>query len=197
MRYDPLEIIANNSFLKYHSEHMDYICLHRSEFVNYKLYIITDCKDQFLVNPHNHRYNSFTTVLAGRIANVIFQRSLEGDHWFEYAFNTPLNGGAGFEFKDTAYLKQKSFTPYNVNESFSLIAEEVHTLVPLTDLVVLFQIQMEDTYNQPTKTFVKHNRALSLEGLYQKPTIPQVQMLLHEYWEGNEYDARLRNKVGI
>ena len=67
------EKMAEHSVLKHHADCLDYLCLHRSEDLTVKLYLIEkpeNTNSGFLVNPHSHRYAFSSIMLAGSLQHL-------------------------------------------------------------------------------------------------------------------------------
>lgn len=81
---------APNSVLNHHANGVDYLCLHRSPKLTLKLYLLDGAKNgnsNWLVHPHTHRYSFNSTVLAGAVRHVTFQRNKKRSDWVECRYN--------------------------------------------------------------------------------------------------------------
>jgi hypothetical protein len=169
-----LQSMLENSYRNFHAKGFDYICLHRSPKLTMKLYMFNgDCRKlPEVVNPHDHRYDFSTHVLAGRVANLNFAESVEGEVYNQFEYLTPLNGGEGFStFSKEVRLQKTSETEYLRDQSYNLSASDLHTISIRNNETVLLLTQKQSVLplTQSTKTFIKDtNQPPSLEGLYDR-----------------------------
>ena len=166
---------VENSFRNFHAKGMDYICIKRSPKLTMKLYVFEGDVSKLLevVNPHDHRYNFDTLVLAGRMQNMRYGISHLGAdryQWFEYL--TPLNGGSGFKWKQELGLKETFRETYAKGGAYRMLASEIHTIRMVENETVLLLRQYSDVVplGVPTMTFTRDKEPPSLSGLYERWT---------------------------
>lgn len=180
-----METVVSNSFRDYHVRGFDYICIKRSAVETVKLYFFDGdvSKIPEVVNPHDHRYDFKTTVIAGKSQNVWFSEASVsqaakdvGTVFNRFAYETPLLGGEGFTWVGETRLvetQRKSFKP---GHHYSMNYREVHTIRMMENETVLCLVQFEDRVarNTPTLTFTREEEAPSLTGLYKMFSPDQI-----------------------
>lgn len=181
MDEEKLTAIIENSFKNFHAKGLDYICTKRTPEHTRKFYFFDGDVSHLpeVVNPHDHRYDFKTTVLAGTMSNSLYKSDVKrGQVYNEFEWRTPLNGGDGFTFKKETRLLETSRTVYgDIGDNFyNSYAEHFHTIRMLTDNCVLMLDQYEDIVaaDKPTITFMRERQAPSLDGLYEKFTADEV-----------------------
>lgn len=179
-----LDTALAHSFRNFHAKGLDYICLQRGEDQTVKVYFLDGDVSRLpeVVNPHNHRYDFQTRVLAGALLDHVYQRVLETTpdamayHAFDYM--TPLNGGAGFTYHQPQFLRkigEDIITPNTRTDRVSRRFSDIHTITALEDQTVLLLVQGPDVVDlrDSTKTWVPARgdvvpEAPSLDGLYER-----------------------------
>lgn len=185
---DDIETIAANSFRNFHAKGLDYLCLQRSAMLTVKAYFYesADGRCPEIVSPHDHRYPFSTAVLSGRIGHFRYEEvgRFPGGSGVYQKFNwrTPLNGGSGFEWQQTARLKRRSIESYSKGESYWCDAAEVHTISILEPGTTLLLFQHADIVplGEPTVTFVHglEREPPSLSGLYDRMSVDHARKLI-------------------
>lgn len=182
--FDPIEVIVSNSFKDFHAKGMDYICVKRSPKLTIKYYMFTGFAAEApeVVAPHNHRYNFYTKVVAGGVANSKYQERAHGRVFNRFQYLTPLNGGDGFTFERETRLLRMSRRVYSRNWTYGMEAHELHTIQITEPETILRLRQYEDVMplDAPTHTFVVDAVAPSLSGLYSKFTADEVVKRLNQ-----------------
>lgn len=175
------EVIAN-SFKDFHSKGLDYICLRRSPVLTTKLYFFDGDVSKLpeVVNPHDHRYDFSTVCLSGCVENQWFEEHRDGARYETFSYNTPLNGGDGFEWIGTTRLRIKKRVLRGVGESYLMTYDELHTIRIAANDTVLMLSQYEDRVpvGEPTLTFTLDREPPSLSGLYGKLTADEIRSKL-------------------
>jgi len=173
------EIIAN-SYKNFHAKGMDYLCLKRTEWHTQKVYFLDGdvTKIPEVINPHNHRYDFRTQVLAGVMSNSEYIETEESDGkvYQEFEWRTPLLGGDGFTWKkETRLFETKRFF-YRKDGFYGMDARDFHTIRMHADQTVLLLDQWADIVpeDEPTITFVPDKTAPSLDGLYERFTADEI-----------------------
>lgn len=173
------EVIAN-SFRDYHVSGFDYLCLKRSPTETVKIYFFDGdvAKLPEVVNPHDHRYDFKTMVLAGASQNIWYEEAgpraagkNEGKIFERFAYDTPLLGGGGFVHVGQTRLVETSRRSYKAGQNYTMGFREVHTIRMLQNETILCLVQNEDRVkDRPTLTFTRHEEPPNLEGMYRKFT---------------------------
>lgn len=181
MLIDPLDEIIKNSYKNFHSRGLDYICLRRSRHLTQKYYFFDGDVTQIpeVVNPHNHRYDFETVVLAGEIKNSIWTETgeLGGDPYVRREWRTPLNGGNGFSGSEVCFLKEASAETYQAGSLYHCDADQIHTLSIQSSQAVALINQFVDVVpdDEPTQTYFRDaGSSLSLDGLYERFTRDEI-----------------------
>lgn len=173
-----------HSYKNLHVKGFDYLCLKRTDAHTRKVYFFDGKVSQLpeVVNPHDHRYHFDTTVLTGVMSNSIYEEDESGQVYNEFAWDTPLNGGAGFTWqKETRLLETKRFA-YRPGQKYQMHAEGT--------VIVLDQYLDVVPVGQPTRTFMLDKQPPALDGLYEKFTLEQLLERLEQY-------AKLCHKAGV
>lgn len=173
------------SFRDYHVKGFDYLCLKRTDRETVKVYFFDGEVSQLpeVVMPHNHRYDFLSTVLAGQVRNRLFQeydRDVYGADPYEcFDYSTPLNGGGGFRWRYTTWLKPALDLQYEAGEAYAMRAPDIHTIQIMAAQTVLMLIQYEDKVpvGEPTWAYQPDGdrSAPDLSGLYNPMTEAYVQ----------------------
>lgn len=171
-RLDPVEAIIKNSYKNFHTRGLDYICLRRSAHQTVKAYMFDGDENDLseVVNPHDHRYNFDSYVLAGEVRESKYIEAVDGSPVRKREWLTPLNGGQGFGDDTEAFLKKTSSSIYNQGARYSSRANEVHTLHILSGQSLVIITQHEDVLpiGVPTSTYFQGDDKPSLNGLYEQ-----------------------------
>jgi hypothetical protein len=176
MRGMDWKLSLKNSFKNFHAVGLNYICLHRSNYLTVKLYItepgVAHIDGQFLVNPHDHGYNFETHVLRGWMTNICFREKPlmvpdSGLRWHRFNYFSPLRGGDGFKLRHDCQLECESYKILQEGDSYYLTTEQIHTIqVAANERTVLLLLQYRDDPNKPfTRFFSRSDSAPSVEGL--------------------------------
>lgn len=196
MLYDPIETIIENSFKNFHSKGLQYLCLRRTPHLTQKVYFFEGDVSKLpeVVNPHDHRYDFETHVLAGTVENR-FYCSEQDPHspytHFMREWRTPLNGGTGFgDEAIPCFVKVVESNTYNSGQSYFCKATDIHTLQIHADQTVLLLNQFEDRKLRcrPTHTFFETDEKPVLTGLYEKFTADEIISLLRKLGLNNAVD---------
>lgn len=170
------EIIAN-SFKDYHVKGFDYICLRRSPVETVKLYFFDGDVSKLpeVVNPHDHRYDFRTMVVAGSSQNMWFEEHQRGRLYNKFLYKTPLLGGDGFTYDGEISLLEYRRETFGKDDRYFMRHDMIHTIRMLESETVLCLVQYEDKVedDKPTLTFIQ-DKAPSLSSLYNKFTPDQV-----------------------
>lgn len=178
-----LDQVIENSFKNFHAKGLDYICMKRSEDHTEKYYFFDGdfTKLPEVVNPHDHRYNFLTTVVAGKVDNMWWGENLSfldcdccTQVFQEFDWMTPLNGGSGFTWRGEKRLEFVGQHSYSPGQKYYMEAWEIHTIGFRADqsIIKLDQYKDEIPLDQPTKTYCMEEPAL--DGLYEKFTPDEV-----------------------
>lgn len=144
---DPAKMAAHSK-LNHHVNGMDYLCLHRSEKLTAKLYLIQEPRNQhsgYLVHPHSHRYSFGSVVLHGGLEHIRFERSFRkaiGD-WSEHRYDP--------DTKQLKWMRQvtldKTIERHEKGSSYWVEPHEIHTLrlAEGKGPVLIGLVQFEDT----------------------------------------------------
>lgn len=168
-----------NSYRNFHAKGLEYICLRRHPALTEKIYIFDGDVSKLpeVVNPHDHRYNFDTQVLAGAMENINYRRMASNDPFpctlfQEFEYMTPLNGGKGFVWKKPTTLRVASRQSIAKGESYALSSSCIHTIRMLENETVLLLRQYSDVVPLawPTTTFTLDREPPSLDGLYERWT---------------------------
>lgn len=176
-----IDTIIKHSFKDYHVKGFDYLCLHRSEDITIKLYLFDGdvAKASEVVNPHDHRYNFQTLVLAGTLVNLIFvpTRDVSYPEYATFAYRTPLNGGNGFSEVGRNFLRLSHSTKYSKTRFCTSRHDQLHTIRVGSSQTALLLYQGPDVLGmrEPTTTYVPPGKpAPSLSGLYNRFTRDEI-----------------------
>lgn len=166
-----IEEALAHSFKDYHVKGFDYICLRRGSDLTLKLYAFRGdvARAPEVVNPHDHRYDFRTHVLAGRLTNYLFVPCPGGTPYHRHNYKTLLNGGNGFTYAGRTHLRVDDYSVFGPSETCEMLAEQIHTIQVKPGTVLLLE-QYEDRRIEATSTFTKLREAPSLDGMYSRFT---------------------------
>src|SRR5687767_4086876 len=101
-----VELAIEHSYRDFHAKGLDYICVRRSDELTVKLYFFDGDTTKLpdVVHPHDHRYAFNSWVVVGRMQNSLYEESEAGQTFQRFSFDTPLNGGRGFEWRSEVRL---------------------------------------------------------------------------------------------
>ena len=182
--FDDLDTVVANSFFDFHSKGMDYVCLKRTDALTIKAYFFDE--DSFkdaaeVVNPHNHRYDFQTQVLAGQLIDFRFEvrdfAPLREDPYQQFSWHTPLNGGTGFQWWRSCWLEQIAMRRVRAGHHLFSPAETNHTIkVDRETVLLLYQFADKIPHHWATNTYVKgyDKEPPSINDLYRKPSTDEV-----------------------
>lgn len=181
-----LETALAGSFKNFHAKGLHYLCTFRSDQLTQKFYFFDGDVRKLpeVVNPHDHRYDFQTKVLAGSMIDYRYRPCAPstGQRFTGYEWRTPLNGGAGFSEPFEMNLKRTTSKTLASSEVYFTPAEVIHTIRPGADQTVIMLLQMEDKLplEEPTTTFVQgEGEAPSLDGLYERFTEGEIVELIN------------------
>jgi len=191
MIYDPIEVMARNSFSNFHTKGLDYLCVHRSEELTIKVYFFERGGQTApeVICPHDHRYPFHTQVLAGQSGHYRYSQHPVRRHMLpndmtryqKFDWRTPLLDGNGFEWIGEVDLERVAEERYETGQSYYCRADEIHTIAVNDDTVIMLY-QFADTVpiDVPTSTFVPgfDKEPSSLGGLYEHMAEDRVIQLL-------------------
>jgi len=178
-----MDEVIEHSFADFHVKGFDYINLHRSNAFTVKLYFFDNVDPALseIVHPHNHRYMFDTYILKGRIKNVeyIVADEATGKPYERFKFDTPLNGGAGFLWDRSVFLREIDERTYVSGANYFLDSTDIHTLRIPDIHTVICLLQYRDELGL-TETYCKDREPPSLDGLYTKPTADKVNQRIQQ-----------------
>lgn len=125
--------LAPHSRRNHHVNGMDYLCLHRTDGLTVKLYLVEEPKNPhsgYLVHPHSHRYAFGSIVLAGALEHHRFRATVPSDpdvslDWSRYRYNPDtgrLTKAGAFAFDEQSVEKHR------VGGTYWVGPDEIHTL---------------------------------------------------------------------
>ena len=154
------------TFKNFHVPGMHYINLQRSEDLTVKLYI-TDpqylkpvCKN-YLVSPHDHKYNFKTIVLSGWMRNITFEQDDNGTQWNTFKYYSPLckknkDNDVPVVSMGTTKMVEASNTLIPAQGSYMLSHRQVHTIaLPDNKPALLLLFQKRDEGKEFTSLFLE------------------------------------------
>jgi hypothetical protein len=174
-----IEDVIANSYRDFHAKGLDYICLSRTDELTVKFYFLDGdvSKIPEVVNPHDHRYEFDTTVIAGGMIDHRYKADEFGDIYQAFDYRTPLNNGDGFSFRQEERLSRYSSDFLERGASLHSNAVARHTIQMTSDQTILMLRQYCDVLplECPTSCWVrKGNPKPDTTGLYSKFTADQV-----------------------
>jgi hypothetical protein len=177
-RFD-VDDAVKNSFRDFHAKGFDYICIKRSPEETLKLYFFDGdvAKLPDVVAPHDHRYDFESYVVHGAMQNSLYDLHPRGEEYERFNFDTPLNGGKGFTWRDTVRVLEMKRTSYFAGHAYFIFAHEYHTIRILQAGTVLLLRQRADVMavGEPTSTFIQGSKEPPvLDGLYKRFTADQL-----------------------
>ena len=180
-----LALLKENSFRNFHAKGLDYLCFQRTDALTLKIYFFdSPPPDAQIVNPHDHRYDFSTAVIAGAVTDSIwrethesvpFSRPFARFHWM-----TPLLGGAGFTYAGLTTLKLDGSMRWERGQSWQTDHRAVHTLTNIIPGTILALEQRADRLpvGMPTHCYVRNDgqppQAPDLTGLYDRMDADQI-----------------------
>jgi hypothetical protein len=170
-----IEDMLAHSYRDFHVKGFDYICLKRSAEETIKIYVFGDGLANLsdVVNPHDHRYDFHTDVLAGCLVNKTYVPSHAGTPYRRLNYATPLNGGSGFSLAGMTALSEVSEWAFARGERCYMLAEQIHTIQVLPGTIL--KITQGPDRNVPvTSTFTRDAEIPNLDGLYNRFTEGQL-----------------------
>lgn len=178
-----LQSALANSYKNFHARGFDYLCLSRTPDLVRKVYFFGDIAPDAseIVNPHDHRYNFSTEVLAGSVINQIYRTCSAGQRgarrYTRWQYRTPLNGGSGFRFDDVYPLLMVNAHCYAEGERYNLSGDQIHTIAVKRDTVLLLE-QGPDQPLDCTFTYTPRERMPDhppeMTGLYERFTADEI-----------------------
>lgn len=172
-----IQEVLRNSYRNFHARGLDYLCLHRSPDLTVKVYFFDGQESQLahlpeIVMPHDHRYSFDTTVLRGRVTNMLYEEGKEGDTYQRFAWDTPLLGGAGFKHQRETRIGTREMNTYGRGSRWASRHDDIHTLRIHEQGTILILRQFEDCVpiGTPTVCYTRGEdpKAPSLSGLYEE-----------------------------
>jgi hypothetical protein len=173
-----LDQVLLNSYADFHAKGFDYLCLHRSPELTIKAYFFEGdvATAPEVVVPHDHRYGFTTQVLAGESINRRYQPVTEqepGAKPYEaFDYLTVLNGGNGFTWRQSVWLREKAVTPYVRGGGYASFCEDIHTIQILAPETALLLLQGPDKVPVGVPTTAYRPDGMreppSLSGLYRE-----------------------------
>lgn len=183
-----LEEVLRNSYCDFHAKGLDYLCLGRTAEQVHKVYFFDERQlNPEVVNPHDHRYDFTTRVLAGELVNWRYEETdLNDPHGVvheRFAWMSPLIGGNGFTWDSFRRIAQKSAELYSAGMSHSHMADELHTIGIAKAGTVVEITQGFDVVplDQPTYTYTKSLEPPFLSGLYRDMEVDRITELVELY----------------
>jgi hypothetical protein len=170
-----IEDALAHSYRDFHVKGFDYICLERGAERTIKLYAFADevANAGEVVNPHDHRYDFHTDVLAGHLANQVYVPAVEGMPYRRFNYATPLNGGSGFHLAGMTALREAGAFGFGPGERCYMVAEQIHT-IRVKPRTVVRLTQGPDRDIPVTSTYTRGSAAPALDGLYSRFTEGQL-----------------------
>lgn len=147
------------SYKNFHAKGLDYVCAAKTELGSYLKFYILDGDVTTLpevVNPHDHRYDFDTTVLAGEMIDRTYVRVPPGNEVGEvysaFDWDTPLLGGAGFTFREEVRLQESDPRRLTKGDHNRSLSTDTHTIKMSSDRVVMMLLQHPDVVPVGTPT---------------------------------------------
>lgn len=177
-----LATMADNSYCDFHAPGLDYLCLGRGPIQTTKAYFFDRMADADKpVMPHNHRYDFYTQVLAGRCTHARFRLCSPTDPspfkrtYRQRCWNSPLiDGGKGWDIPDAGRV---SLVPmreeYMPGEGYFVSAEEIHDIdVDRETVLLITQFPNRIPRELPTSTYfpIQMMSLPDISGLYNRMT---------------------------
>ena len=181
--YDQMmDHMIENSYQNFHVKGFDYLCLKRSPHLTEKVYFFDGdvAKLPEVVNPHDHRYNFETTVLAGEMSDISYRLLNEERKkkpgpgvvmpYHQFNWYSPLNGGEGAVYVRDVFLYEIRHINLRPGNCLRTNATNIHTIRIHTDQCVIKLKQYSDIipYDRPTRLFMNEKKPPDLNGLYER-----------------------------
>lgn len=181
--YDQMiDHMIENSYKNFHVKGFDYLCLKRSPHRTEKVYFFDGDVAHMpeVVNPHDHRYNFETQVLAGTMSDSSYRLLTElyrkkptrgkVQAYHQHKWYTPLNGGDGAEYVRDVFLHEFRRIMMNQADRLRTNATNIHTIRIHSDQCVLKLVQYSDVLplDMPTRLFMAEKQGPNLNGLYER-----------------------------
>ncbi len=137
--------MAQYSVANHHVNGLDYLCLHRSEKLTIKLYLMEKPENPnsgFLVNPHSHRYSFWSACLVGTLQHVRFAEDLTKADWMRMRYAPETRSGIC-----DAYIGLTSKVErIHEGDHYFVTSDEIHTLkmYPGSGPLLLGLVQFSD-----------------------------------------------------
>lgn len=143
-----VEFMKQFSTKRHHVDGLIYLCLKRTEDVTIKLYYIPEVVNtfhNFLVHPHNHRYEFTSTILYGEIDHVRFEKTYDTASLKRCQYDWKTRK---IIEKERCALKAISVENCKENMSYNVKTNEVHSISiikPSVIGIVQYQDELIDT----------------------------------------------------
>jgi hypothetical protein len=162
--------ILENSFKTYHVPGVTYINLHKEQDFRVKLYHIRAKIDSPLVSPHNHKYDFNTEVLYGEVRNCLF---MEIDTKNQYSNCSRYTCGDSGEIlpltgEVCALLPNMYWPIYKAGQSYFMSKNNIHTIIPLTQDVVLLIREYKKQSDFSDVYMGEKNYSVNTKPVYEK-----------------------------
>ena len=182
---EQVQHVREHSYKDFHVKGFDYICLKRSPEFTCKVYFFNGDVSKLpeVVNPHDHRYQFQTRVLAGSMMDYRFVKDPGGDVYQAFDYMTPLNGGDGFTYRGDERLLRIQGHALSGGAMLQTEHRDLHTIRMLEEGTVIMLAQFADQVpvDMPTSTFVrKGNPKPDTAGLYSRFTEDEVVTRLNQ-----------------
>ena len=171
---EELDMVLANSYKDFHAKGLDYICTWRyGNGIRTKYYFFDGDHTKLpeVVNPHNHRYDFHSWVLAGDVVDHRYNRvRTGGDMYNTFNWYTPLNGGSGFTWSGTDRLSLSKSR--RIEKGLMSSHSHIHTIQIKADQTVLALTQYPDALplDEPTQLYTFGEAAPNTSGLYNQFT---------------------------
>lgn len=157
-----IEDVLANSYKDLHVKGVDYLCLRRDPLATVKAYFFEDGIHDIpdVVNPHDHRYNFLTECVSGLVRNKWFTKKpahlRPGLTYSQFSWDTPLNGGNGFQYSHDVTLWQAGAYTAGPGSQYAMSCTELHTIQVLKPETCIAIVQGVDRVpvGTPTQTFI-------------------------------------------
>lgn len=172
---------VSNSIRNYHVKGFDYINLWREPNFTVKIYFFDEvsmAQHSEVVNPHEHRYDFVTHVLAGEMENLVYRENawgwgLSAGVFNKFRFKSPLAhaNNPGFTWVEEAELEIEPFD-YAAGDSYFSKASDIHTIA-VEGSTVLCLVQFSDYHDleEGTAFFTQDKEPPKLSGLYDEMSV--------------------------
>lgn len=172
------EVACHYSVINHHVDGLHYLCLHRSEDLTIKVYIMEEPANPnglYLVNPHTHRYAFSTVVLNGALDHVLFDK-VEGDDWEEFRYDPESRGKTLVQRCSLKSRKQVQ----GFRSAYWLEPESIHTLQIRKEQgpLILGLAQMRDTRTHSELYLPTDDHGHYLKPHSRTPTVNETRELI-------------------